>query len=380
MNPADQAQAPVHPTNSVTLTLRQVHKNVLLKSEWFRKALCGGFLETSTQSFNLPEEEPSIFHFIIAYLYEERYTPTQPLSTVLVPDEDKGKGREIETNNGNPDSDSDSSTASYLSDSSARSRQQRERHRRRAEQEIERLRQKHPGMHRPQCACPQCVVSLTPCFSCGFTPRVAPSITLPPLPPAPPLPGARSHRHRRRGPDGRVIPHPASPPPLPAAPYDPARIKGEDMRTWLITYELNIDVYICANKFLLDDFKTKVARVIIDSLETAGADAAQIEVLQLCTKLYDGISDNDPLLKMVFARIGFLQSTLWRKVPLETNEFLVENPEIGALILKEMAVRGETDLRSGLPSMERNSMPHPPPMLGSMHQYRPHHNRHRVLY
>lgn len=149
------------------------------------------------------------------------------------------------------------------------------------------------------------------------------------------------------------------------------------MRTWLIAYELNIDVYICANKFLLDDFKTKIARVIIDMLETAGADAAQIEVMQLCTKLYDGISDNDPLLKMVFARIGFLQTTLWRKAPLETNEFLVENPEIGALILKEMAVRGETDLRSGLPSMERNSMAHPPPM---MHQYRPHHHRHRVLY
>lgn len=153
------------------------------------------------------------------------------------------------------------------------------------------------------------------------------------------------------------------------------------MRTWLIAYELNIEVYICANKYLLDDFKPKIARVIIDMLETAGCDAAQIEVLQLCTKLYDGISDNDPLLKMVFARIGFLQSTMWRKSPTETNQFLVENPEIGALILKEMAIRGETDLRSGIPSMEKNSMALPPPFVGNLHQYRPHHpHRHRILY
>lgn len=149
------------------------------------------------------------------------------------------------------------------------------------------------------------------------------------------------------------------------------------MRTWLMAYELNLEVYICANKYLLGDLKPKVARVIIDMLETAGCDAAEIEVLQLCTKLYDGISENDALLKMVFARMGFLQSTMWRKAPVETNMFLVENPEIGALILKEMAIRGETDLRSGMPSMERNTMSQPPPFVRNMHPFLPHYP-HRI--
>lgn len=152
------------------------------------------------------------------------------------------------------------------------------------------------------------------------------------------------------------------------------------MRTWLMALGLNIDVYICADKYLLNELKPKITRVIIDQLETAGSDAAEIEVLHLCTRLYDGVGENDTLLRMMFARAGFLQSTLWRKAPAEMNVFLVENPEIGALILKEMAIRGETDLRSGIPSMERNPLPSPP-FLASMHPYRPQHaHRHRVFY
>lgn len=363
--------------------MHQVHRAVLLKSEWFRKALCGGFMEATSQMLNLPEEDPAIFHFLVAYLYENTYVPTKTLSTVLIPDDDKGKTREGETDDSSHDSDSDSSTSSALSDTSARSRQRRERHRRRAEREAERLRQKHPGMHRPQCSCPRCIVSLRPCFSCGFTSRVPFSNNLPPPPPPPILPvvEVRSHRHRRRGPDGRVLPEFASHP-APPTPYAPERIKGEDMCTWLMAYAFNLDVYICANKFLLDGFKHKVARVTIDMLETAGADAATIEVLRLCTKLYDGVSDRDPLLKMVFARVGFLQTTLWRKAPLETNDFLIENPEVAALVLKEMALRGEGDLRSGMPSMERNFMPPPPPpvMPGIHPQYRGHPNRYRTIY
>lgn len=154
------------------------------------------------------------------------------------------------------------------------------------------------------------------------------------------------------------------------------------MHTWLMAYELNIDVYICADKFLLDGFKSKVAHVIIDMLEIAGSDAAETEVLRLCTKLYDGISEDDSLLKMVFARVGFLQGEMWRRAPSETNQFLVDNPEIGALILKEMAIRGERDLRSGIPSMERDSLPPPLPQFPStiFHHYRPpqHVQRHGV--
>lgn len=327
-------------------------------------------METAAQKIDLPDEDPAIFHFIVAFLYENSYAPTKPLSSVLVPDEDKGKERELDglddNNDNSADSDSDSSTTSHGSDSSARSRHQRERHRRRVDRETERLRQKHPGMHRPQCACPQCIVALSPCVSCGFTARLPSPMSVPAGPPVGGPPGgggagaaARTHRHRRRGPDGRPLPRAASPPAANSSRFGVGRIKGEDMRTWLLAYELNIDVYICANKFLLDDFKPLIARIVIDMLETAGVDAAETEVLALGVKLYDGVREDDSLLKMVFARLGFLQSTMWQRSPEATNAFLVENPEVAALILKEMAIRSEGVLRAPIPSMERHI--HSPP-------------------
>jgi hypothetical protein len=111
-------------------------------------------------------------------------------------------------------------------------------------------------------------------------------------------------------------------------------------------------VYILANKFLLDGFKKEIARAAIDMLETAGSDAAVVEVLYLCRKLYDGLPESDPLLKMVFARVGFLQP--WRRAERETSEFLVGNPEIAPLLLREMAARREDDVNGrALPSMVR---------------------------
>ena len=161
---------------------------------------------------------------------------------------------------------------------------------------------------------------------------------------------------------------PITPPPLPPGPGSPAdpnasgRISGEDLRTWLLTYELNIDVYILANKFLLDDFKREIARVAIDMLETAGPDAAVPEVLFLCHKLYEGLPENDMLLKMIFARVGFLQP--WRQAPAETQDFILANPEIGMMMLREMAARREDEYGGRtLPSMERSwsrSPPHHP--------------------
>jgi len=122
----------------------------------------------------------------------------------------------------------------------------------------------------------------------------------------------------------------------------------------LLAYELNIDVYILANKFLVDGFKREVARVAIDMLETAGSDAAVPQVLQLCAKLRLGLPETDPLLKMVFARVGFLQSLLWRREPESTEKFLVENPDVAAVILRETVVRREEDYGGrSLPSMER---------------------------
>ncbi len=78
-------------------------------------------------------------------------------------------------------------------------------------------------------------------------------------------------------------------------------------------------MYICANKFLMEDFKREVARVTIDMLETAGSDAAVPEVLRLCRKLYQGLSEVDPLLKMIFARVGFLQPVLWGRDAEDTS-------------------------------------------------------------
>ncbi|KAI3401625.1 hypothetical protein diail_10226, partial [Diaporthe ilicicola] len=144
----------------IVLTCDQVHRSVLLKAEWFRKALLGNFLEAEVQSLDLPEEDPAVFHFLVAYLYEERYSPTKPLSTVLVLDPDKGKGRDVA--NDTPNSDSDSDALSWRSDSSAQSRRRQERRRRRQERQLEHLRQKHPGAHRPNCNCPQCANSHGP--------------------------------------------------------------------------------------------------------------------------------------------------------------------------------------------------------------------------
>ncbi|KAJ0121331.1 hypothetical protein J7T55_008495 [Diaporthe amygdali] len=344
----------------------QVHKSVLLKAEWFRKALLGNFLEAEAQSLDLPEEDPAIFHFLVAYLYEERYLPTKPLSTVLELDPDKGKGKDVANDTANSDSDSDA--LSWRSDSSAQSRRREERRRRRQERQLERLRQKHPGAHRPNCNCPQCANSQgPPCWACS-APRFPPAIAPPAYPPGVIMNGRdrsrRNQHHRRRGPDGRPIPpRPGSPPAMATSPTDAPRIKGEDMRTWLIEYELNIDVYICADRYMLDGLKEKISRATIDMLESAGPDAAQAEVLRLCRKIYDGVGDDDPLLRMVFARVGFLQPMLWKMAPEETGAFLLENPEVAMLMLKETSIRRADFHGAMLPSMERAAwnMPTGPP-------------------
>jgi hypothetical protein len=144
------------------------------------------------------------------------------------------------------------------------------------------------------------------------------------------------------------------------------------MRTWLQTYTLSLEVYICACKFLMDDFKAVIRSHVVDMLETAGPDAAVPEVLRLCGDLWIGVPESDELLKMVFARIGFLQPLLWQRAPEETSSFLIGNPEVSTLILREAAVRREADLgnQSSLPSMESlppiPGMGPPPPLMPGM--------------
>lgn len=408
-------------------TLNQVHKHILTKSEYFKKALCGEFRESATQSIDLPEENPSIFHFLVAYLYEGRYDPIKPASSALcksrpppwqyrcpkanqrrlrhlaAADVDKGKGKDPAAST-DASSGSSDSEGSPDSDISAASRRRRARRRRREDRHWEHMRQKHPGMHRPNCGCPTCMTaSGPPCWACA-APRAPPPQPITFHPPVvmlanggvhprhhhhhhqqqhrgPPMPHPhpRNHRDRVAARPPRRRYYPGSPPrartpPTPTAgggsgsgwdPADPnggGRIRGEDLRTWLLAYELNIDVYVLANKFLLEGFKREIARAAIDMLETAGSDAAVPEVLCLCGKLYSGLAESDPLLRMVFARVGFLQPLLWRRAPDDTNGFLVANPEIAALVLRETVARREEDISGRfLPSMERLWLPLPPP-------------------
>lgn len=352
-----------------------VHKNILLKAEYFRKALCGRFKEAEAQAIDLPEEDPAIFHFIVAFLYEDKYVPIKPIASVLMSDE-KGKGSEGEEEDAmSSSSESESSGGSLQSDSSTeRSRRRRDRRRRREDRQWERIRQKHPNTHRWGCACRQCLSGNgPPCWQCS-APR------LPPPPPPPPLPpnlimvegpdgagihGAGNHHHRHRHHHRRGNNNNNNSTNRGNSNNRPStgdRLQGEDLRSWLLTYELNLDVYICANKFLLDGFKLTITRVVIDMLESAGADAAQPQVLEMCDKLYQGLPETDELLRMVFARVGFLQPVLWRNVPAETSDFLLGHPEVSALILKETVARRELDPGvHQLPAMERPFFMPPPP-------------------
>jgi hypothetical protein len=91
----------------------------------------------------------------------------------------------------------------------------------------------------------------------------------------------------------------------------------------------------------------------LSSFEVAGVEAAVPAVLQSCKVLYNGVSAVDPLLKKVFARVGFLQARLWKNFPEETQGFFMENPELALLIMKEMAERREQDKFDSLPPMDR---------------------------
>lgn len=85
------------------------------KSEYFRRALDGRFQEAENQAIDLPEEDPSIFSFVVAYLYEEKFVPIKPIASVLIVEPEKGKGRKDEEE-ANSDSGDGSDTAGSASD------------------------------------------------------------------------------------------------------------------------------------------------------------------------------------------------------------------------------------------------------------------------
>jgi hypothetical protein len=124
-------QSPIIPIRvGPTAELFSVHRDILTKSEYFRKMINGGFLEGEEQSIDLPEEDPAIFHFVVAYLYEAKFVPIKPIASVLskfleqdrwlscanskvVQDLDKGKGKE---NDGASGSEEGTDSTAGLSD------------------------------------------------------------------------------------------------------------------------------------------------------------------------------------------------------------------------------------------------------------------------
>ncbi len=63
----------------------------------------------------------------------------------------------------------------------------------------------------------------------------------------------------------------------------------------------------------------------------------------------------DPLLKKVFARVGFMYSRMCKNYPEETQAFFADNPELALSIMKEMVERREEDRPDNLPPMDRPS-------------------------
>ncbi|RDL36734.1 Uncharacterized protein BP5553_06086 [Venustampulla echinocandica] len=346
-----------------------VHLSILRKSEYFRRALDGTFREAEDQAIDLPEEDPSIFGFLVAWLYEEKFVPIKPVARVLVKDEDKGKGKEgsgegnANTARGEEDADVSDSVGS-ASDDSTRSRRRNQR-RRRLDRAWEQRQRKQPNRHRPECNCAACTTETIgpPCWSCGA--RALPD-------PRPPHWNGPRHRPPPHPVilDGRYI-HPRAPRErerirrrgsgngnnadniLPEEEEEPERMSPEDLRTWCLAYTLSIDVYVCADRYLLSDFKTSIAAYIINNFEIAGLDAAQPAILYSCKTLHDGISALDPLSRKVFARVGFLQARLWKNFPQETSMFFEDNPRLAMCIMREMVERREEDIKDDLPAMER---------------------------
>jgi hypothetical protein len=136
------------------------------------------------------------------------------------------------------------------------------------------------------------------------------------------------------------------------------RMSQEDLHTWSLAYTLSIDVYVCADRYLMQDFKRCISAFIVNSFEVAGLYASIPAVLKSCKTLQQGVSPMDPLLKKVFARVGFLQARMWKNYQEETQSFFAENPDLAFLIMKEMVERRELDIEDDLPAMER-----PPPLF-----------------
>lgn len=155
-----------------------------------------------------------------------------------------------------------------LYNTSARSRRRREQRRRRNERAFQQMQRKDGGRHRPDCQCATCVSELIgpACWSCGASRRPPPPRNgYPPGPPPViigpngyprPHPPHPRREQRRRGSRNNVA--------MVEEPIVEERMSREDLRTWSLAYTLSIDVYVCAERYCLQDFKACIAAFIIN--------------------------------------------------------------------------------------------------------------------
>src|SRR5277367_5497186 len=139
---------------------------------------------------------------------------------------------------------------------SARSRRRREARRRRQE-----LR-KEPGRHRPDCNCASCTSEAigSHCWNCAMPRRPPPPRNrwhngIPPPPPPMamgrnPYPPRRDRDRRRGSRNNTVVGEEA---------VLEERMSREDLHTWSLAYSLSVDVYVCAERYLMNDFKNCIA-------------------------------------------------------------------------------------------------------------------------
>ncbi|KAI0383812.1 hypothetical protein F5Y04DRAFT_278438 [Hypomontagnella monticulosa] len=324
---------------------QQVHLDILLRAEFFRRRLDGRFLEAIVGGLRLHEDKPAVFFFVVAWLYEKTYMPFRRTATVPSNDANlrqqtkEGRNGTIGTGFtagglGNPPTPGHPGQFDGQQEVQANVSQNEKR------QKLPEA----PG-HLPDCVCERCrpardlYQDSTGPPSQGIQPEGF-------------LLGRRYQREydkRQASPRKRRrrLPVPAPPPQqqigfaIPnnvAAAAVPKPDPVRDARAWRVFYELNIDVYICAHKFLLWDLKAAVANICTDMLGSVRPNTADIDILYLCVKLHAALPEFDPLLVRVFKFVGFLHPTLSRRWPQETKEFSKKFPEVAARIIPKVLV------------------------------------------
>jgi hypothetical protein len=79
--------------------------------------------------------------------------------------------------------------------------------------------------------------------------------------PRPPIPPGHHPRRERR----RALRHNVM---VPEESMVEERMSNEDLRTWSLTYSLSIEVYVCAERYILQDFKSCIAAFVINRYVT----------------------------------------------------------------------------------------------------------------